>query len=180
MKHKAYKFFLDFEKEERWLNQMAAKGYHMIDISFPGRYLFEEGEPGEFIYRIELLKELPTELESKAYIKFMEETGAECVSTYTRWAYFRRKIEDGPFELYTDTEAKLQHYRRIAWMFGIIGLANLLIGTANILISLLISRSNFNMWISPISFGAGLLMAIPFFLTWQRIRRLKKEAQIYQ
>lgn len=181
MKHKAYKFFLDFEKEERWLNAMAAKGYHMIDFSFPCRYLFEEGKSGEYIYRVELLKELPSELETKAYIKFMDETNAECVSTYFRWAYFRRKATDGTFELYTDLEAKLQHYRRIAWMFGIIGLMNFLLGTMNLLIGLFWQQNiHVNLWLSPISFTVAALMAIPFFLSWSRIRRLKKQAQVYQ
>lgn len=180
MKHKAYKLFSDHEKEERWLNAMAAKGYHMIDFSFPCRYLFDLGVPGEYIYRVELLKALPIELESKAYIKFMEETDAECVCTYFRWAYFRRKAVDGPFALYTDSKAKLQHYRRIAWMFGILGMTNLMLGTMNLLIGLFWHNIHVNIWLSPISYLAATLMAIPFFLNWRRIRRLKKEAQIYQ
>lgn len=180
MRHKVYKFIQDHEKEERWLNAMAAKGYHMIDFSFPCRYLFEEGEPGAFIYRVELLKQLPTELESQAYIKFMEEANAECVCTYLRWAYFRRRATEGAFELYTDLEAKLQHYRRIAWMFGLIGLLNLFLGTLNLLIGLYWPVIHVNLWLSPISYFAATLMAIPFFLSWRRIRRMKREARIYQ
>lgn len=81
MKHVVRKLFANFEKEEKWLNEMASKSLNLVDYSF-GRYLFEEGTPGEYIYRIELLKEDPMHAESKAYINFMEDSGVECVATY--------------------------------------------------------------------------------------------------
>lgn len=37
------KFFLDFEKEEKWLNEMAAKGYEFTDKTFG--YKFHEVNP---------------------------------------------------------------------------------------------------------------------------------------
>lgn len=95
---------------------MAAKGYHFIDFSFPGRYLFEKGEPGEYVYRIELLKNMPRNLESQAYIGFMEDTDAELVSTFFRWAWFRKKSADGPFDLYTDYSSQIKHYQRIIFL----------------------------------------------------------------
>src|SRR5699024_9634517 len=38
-----FKFFLDFEKEEQWLQKMASQGYHLTSI-FLG-YRFKKGEP---------------------------------------------------------------------------------------------------------------------------------------
>lgn len=111
VKYKVTRLFFDFEREENWLNEMLAKGLHFVGYSFP-KYAFEEGKPGEYIYRIELLNQLPCHIESKAYIDFVEDTGAECIDTFWRWVYFRRKTSDGPFDLYTDHSAKIRHYQR--------------------------------------------------------------------
>lgn len=37
------KFFIDFEKEEQWLEQMANDGYHLQDTFFG--YHFQKGKP---------------------------------------------------------------------------------------------------------------------------------------
>ena len=103
--------FSNFEKEESWLNEMAAKGYNYTD-NFIFRYAFEEGKPGEYTYRIILLEKHHNHYESHKVIKFIEETGAECVYATMGWAYFRKKTADGPFEIYTDPSAKIAHYKR--------------------------------------------------------------------
>ena len=65
----------DFDKEEAWYNEMAAKGYNLSYIR-PFQYYFQTGTPGEYIYRQELLDHSPSHPESESYIQFMEETGA--------------------------------------------------------------------------------------------------------
>ena len=62
MRHSIMKLFMDYEKEEKWLNDMSAKGLQLVHYSFP-RYTFEEGEPGEYTYRIQLLENIPSHLE---------------------------------------------------------------------------------------------------------------------
>jgi hypothetical protein len=74
MKHKVIRFFLDFTKEEQWLNEMAAKGLQLISVSAP-QYVFEEGMPGEYIYRLELLEKAPGSAEGRTYLSFVEEPG---------------------------------------------------------------------------------------------------------
>lgn len=127
-KHKVIRLILDFEKEEGWLNEMSAKGLHFISYSFP-QYLFEEGVPGEYTYRLELLKHHPQHMESQAYIKFLEDTGVECVDTFWNWAYFRKKASDGPFEVYTDYASKIRHYQRIMAVVGASVVLNLGLGS---------------------------------------------------
>lgn len=39
-------FVWDFEEEEKWINEMAAKGMNLQGIGFC-KYVFEEGTPGE-------------------------------------------------------------------------------------------------------------------------------------
>ena len=112
MKKIIWKPYYDYEREEKWLNEMAARGLAMTRYTWC-RYEFEETPPGEYVYRIEMLKEHAGHPESRRYIEFTEETGAECVATYLRWVYFRKKAALGPFELYSDNESRITHYRRV-------------------------------------------------------------------
>jgi hypothetical protein len=123
MKHKAYRYFSigEHEKEELWLNEMSSKGMHLSDTAGI-RYMFQEGEPGAYIYRIELLKNMPNHVESVSYIRFLEETGVEFVGSYGRWAYFRRPASLGAFELYSDTDSKIKHFRRILTMADVLSI----------------------------------------------------------
>lgn len=174
MRHKVTRLFLDFEKEEKWLNEMAAKGYQFISYCIP-QYLFDEGEPGEYTYRIELLDNLPTNIEGQAHIRFVEETGAECVDTYWRWAYFRRKSTEGPFDLYTDLSSRLKHYQRIMTLIGcitIIEIAIAIFGAINYHHEMLASMS--------ISVAVSAIFAHLFFLNWRRASKLKKEMALHE
>jgi len=176
------KLFLNFEKEEKWLNDMAAKGLNFIDYSF-SRYLFEEGKPGEYTYRMELLNNLPSNPESKAYIKFMEETGAECIGTYVRWVYFRKKTSEGPFDLYSDYDSRINHYKRVAAFTGIAISINLIAMVGNIIIGIVsgIERGfYFNIYISLINL-AIVIAFTPMFISYlRRIKKMKEERSIYE
>jgi hypothetical protein len=117
MKHIVRKPYWNWEKEEKWLNEMSAQGLALVDYSWC-RYVFEEEPPGEYIYRI------------------VEETGAEFVSSYMRWVYFRKKAADGPFMLHSDIPSQIAHNKRVrGWWLGFaileisIGIMNVLVGT---------------------------------------------------
>lgn len=140
MKHIVRKPYWDYEKEEIWLNEMSAKGMALTDYSWC-RYVFEEAPNSEYTYRIDLLKNKPNHPESIAYIKFLEENGVECVATYMRWMYLRQKKSEGAFEIYSDLDSKIKHYKRIFTFWNtlmllefVAGLLNLAIGTVNIII----------------------------------------------
>lgn len=107
-----------FEEEEKWINEMAAKGLNLIDTN-GFTYTFQEGTPGEYTYRMEFLAKLPTHYESVKYLQFLEETGVEHVISFMRWVYLRKKKSDGEFVLYSDLKSKLNHYQRIC-LFGMI------------------------------------------------------------
>ena len=44
-----------WQKEENWINAMAAKGLLLTEVGFC-RYEFEEGEPGAYQYCMQMLK----------------------------------------------------------------------------------------------------------------------------
>ena len=120
----------DFDKEEQWLNEMAAKGLALVGVGFC-RYDFEDCMPGEYQVRLELLENHLNHAESQKYIQFIESTGAEQVGNYFRWVYFRKKAADGPFDLYSDLDSRITHLDKIAKLMLIVAGANLLIGVVN-------------------------------------------------
>jgi len=129
------KAYWNYEKEEKWLNDMSAKGLALTDYSWC-RYAFTDSRPGEYIYRIELLKNLPSNPESRKYLQFMEENGVEHIASYMRWVYFRKKAADGAFDIYSDAESRIQHYKRVSLLWLILGLAELVIGLSNLALAI--------------------------------------------
>ena len=114
----------DFEKEERWLNNMATDGWVLDGVGY-ATYYFVRSEPGEYFIRLEMRDS------SDEYMRFMEEMGAEPAGQYFKWHYFRRKSELGTFDLYSDIDSRLEHLKRISRLLKIVGLANIIIGVAN-------------------------------------------------
>lgn len=114
----------DFDREERWLNQMAMQGWALAEVGFC-RYTFEKCEPGEYVVRLQMQKNDPD------YVAFLEEIGAEYVGRIVQWIYVRRRAEKGPFELFSDTQSRLDHLNWIARMLLAVGLMNLVIGVVN-------------------------------------------------
>lgn len=114
MKHVFWKFFhvAQYEQEEAWLNEMSAKGLQLAKVGL-FRYVFTEGEPGEYVYRLELLGDRPGGAKGLAYIGFLRDMGVECIGTILYWAYFRKKNDGAPFEIYSDRGSRLMHFERI-------------------------------------------------------------------
>ncbi len=185
MKHVVWKAYWDFEKEEKWLNEMSAKGMALTDYSWC-RYVFTEAPKNDYIYRLELLENVPSHAESVAYIRFLEESGIECVATYNRWIFLRKKSSEGPFDIYSDIESKINHYRRVSTFLGTIGLLNLfvfLINIVNGIVSILKYHSRYLTYISPVIclngiFGVCLTWLVIGYL--RKVSKLKKEKQLHE
>mgnify|MGYP004595494347 CR=1 FL=1 len=111
----------EFEKEERWLNEMAQEGWALQNAGFC-TYTFEKCEPGEYIVRLEMIDN------SQSFQSFMEELGAEGVGKCVRWAYFRRKTELGEFDMFSDIDSRISHLNQIGKMLFLLCMANIVIG----------------------------------------------------
>lgn len=111
----------EFEKEERWLNEMAQEGWALTKAGFC-TYTFEKSEPGEYIIRLEMIDN------SQSFQTFMEELEAEAVGKCVNWAYFRRKAELGPFEMFSDIDSRISHLNKISKMLFLLCMANIVIG----------------------------------------------------
>ena len=115
----------EFEKEEDWLNEMAMNGWVLESVGFAS-YHFVRCEPGEYNVRTEM------RAFDESYVSFMEETGAEYIGRMMMWIYFRKKTEDGPFDLFSDIDSRVSHLDKIGKVLAAIGGANLLIGFMNV------------------------------------------------
>ena len=113
MKKKVYKiiFSWDYEKEIKWLNEMSAQGWHLVNpglISFE----FEKDEPNKYQYEIEYLDN-----NKEDYFEFLQETGIEIIKVVNNWAYYKKLNDGNPFEIFNDAESKINHLNRIKNLF---------------------------------------------------------------
>ena len=111
----------EFEKEERWLNQMAQEGWALQNAGF-STFTFEKCEPGEYIVRMAMLDD------SSNFKEFMEEMDAEKVGACMRWVYFRRKADLGTFNMFSDIDSRVAQLDRISKQLFLICIANIVIG----------------------------------------------------
>lgn len=112
-----WKFTFDKDEEQDWLNEYCRQGWAMVSFCV-GMVRFVPCEPGEYIYQIDLLPGRglrPDDYEG--YVSFMADMDVEVIQRWGRWVYLRKRAAEGPFEVYTDLDSKLQLYRRIRGMF---------------------------------------------------------------
>lgn len=101
----------DDEKEEIWLREMSQKGWHFKSVSFPGNYIFEQGEPIDYVYRLDYFtnrKDMP------GYLQIFEDAGWDYMGEMNSWQYFRQDAVNGQaLEIFTDNASKAKKYQRI-------------------------------------------------------------------
>lgn len=175
-----------FEKEERWLNDMAALGWNLVDTTGV-RYVFEQGVPGEYRYKLELLNKMPRTAESQRYLRFMEDAGIEQVAACGRWVYFRRRADDGTFDLFSDLDSRITQLRRIRALFLVLLGIELYALVLQLIAYGHIYSPDFKQVLGPVYAGiVAFLLVITVILIVQTIRigrhisRLKKERMIHE
>lgn len=185
MKHVVWRPYWDYQKEERWLNSMMAKGFALKDYSWC-RYVFEEAPAGAYVYKLDLLKHRPSAPESIAYLRFLEESGVQVVATYMNWVFLRQPSHMGEFQLYTDRESLIAYYQRILKLMFSLIFAEIGIGLFNLIIyafSVALNHAEtgvINLTAGLITLLIGLAMlklAIPMAL---KVRDLKREQNLME
>lgn len=109
-----YKWFWAWqdEKEEAWLAEMARTGYHLESIGVPGQYIFHQGEPGNYVYRLDFQGLRAKDRDS--YYQLFADAGWEHIGDMGGWVYFRHKVNEGEIpEIYSDLESKIGKYHRV-------------------------------------------------------------------
>lgn len=182
MKKTVYRLFWDYEKEEEWLNQMVDKGWAMKDY-FLGRYVFEPCTKGAYIYRIELLDQKVTRSKSQDYLNLLEETGIVHVASYGNWIYLRKRADQGAFQLYSDIDSRLGHYRKIRGIWRVLVSVELASMGATVIAGLLnLDHDQFTAWENLAVSGLLLPIAsgflVYYFRICRKIRQLERDRSI--
>ena len=128
----------DFEREERWINEMSRRGWHFVSTN--GLiYRFEQGRPGEYVYKIELAEEGGAGRLAD-YERFLAECGIEAVAHFKEWVYLRRRAAEGPIETADNRRAQLSLINR-ACVYAVDILCRLLCAFAALSVVALVAAS---------------------------------------
>lgn len=156
-------WFVDFDKEEKWLNKMAGKGL-AFRRNYGVFYCFEQCKPGEYVYQIDF-DEKQSKKGAGDYVAFRSSCGDEFVHQCKSKIYWRRETASGPFEAENNVAAKLRLTNK-AFNFHLnsfIGLT--LIAAFAFLVLMPLGRhlpeSAFTHWLTDFSTGLtyGILLA---------------------
>lgn len=173
------KFFIDDEKEERWINGMCAQGWHLKKFA-TCFYTFEKGEPGQYIYRNEMLKEFVLTPQARDYLAFVEETGAEFVHRSGYWVYFRQKAAKGNFELYSDGVSKLAYLQRMRNAFLIVFILNVFAVLLNFNLFLTGNHASINGFTALFNIVICILLGIALAKIFERKKKVEEQSQILE
>ncbi|MBQ3485374.1 MAG: DUF2812 domain-containing protein [Clostridia bacterium] len=168
----------EFDKEEAWLAEMAAKGKALVSARYL-TYEFEDSEPGEYIVRLEMLENSPTSHEGQQYIGFVESTGAEFVGRVMKWVYFRKKAADGEFELHGDNATRIRHLRGIINLLRPLAIFNTGAGAYNICIGIGLN-SAINVLCGGLSIAVTVLLGVGIHKLNEKKKQLERDSQLFE
>lgn len=120
--HHRFRLFFawEFAREEAWVNRLSReKGLQLERVGFC-HYVFEEGEKGAYLYRLELLRRTSRDEAEKQYLRSV---GAEEVCRNGDWGYYRIPSSGGPFASYACADSKLQYLKGIYRYYLVFGAA---------------------------------------------------------
>lgn len=180
MKLVKYRLFFawNHEEEEKWLDQMAAKGHRLESVAFC-RYEFGKCQPGAYSYRLEFLENNVASDKSSQYIAFVEDTGAKHVGTYGRWIYFEKSTADGPFDLLSDNTSRIKHLKRIMLTFIVIGIPTLNAAAMNLL-PLTDDKMAISRILGLINLALTCLIVRGTIKIHRKIKHYQKEQQLFE
>ncbi len=106
-------FAWEDEKEEKWLEEMAAQGWKLISVA-PYVYKFQRSAPEKVVFRLDY--KLTTDKDYQEYLSIFKDAGWEMFATFANWHYFKIKPENQETpEIFNSGKAKGQKYRRLLW-----------------------------------------------------------------
>lgn len=155
-------FVWEEDKEERWLEEMARQGWHLVKGGL--RFVFEKGTPSEIRYRLDYRRQFPHG-ESEYYSMFRD-AGWEHICNFKQWHYFRSPAAANAPEIYTDVESRIDMYRQLqrvliaVMIFNIVVINNVAIRT----------RSEF---VKAAIFAILCLLAYGIFRLGLRMKKLR-------
>lgn len=112
---KKFKVFVDMNKEEEYLNEMAKKGHILKKYSAFGRYHFEDGVPQDLQYRMDyrIFNKKSNFLD---YVSLFEDAGWKHVygNRYSGNQYFLPASKHASDDIFSDKESEAKRYERLS------------------------------------------------------------------
>ena len=113
------KIFINFDKEEKWLRDMASKGYELNDISILG-YGFRKAKPNDTVIRIDY-RSFKNDGEYREYLSFFQDCGWQRIagSRFTGLQYFKKISSDSSDHIFSDNISRAARYKKLSltWLF---------------------------------------------------------------
>jgi hypothetical protein len=166
-----FKLYYDKDAEEDWLKEMCLKGWAFKKF-FLGFYTFEQCEPGEYNYQIDMLDNWNGD--KGDYASFMEEVGVKVVGQWWRWVYLQKKAADGPFQMYTDAESKIEQYRKIEKFFKVFLIIEIICFIMELMATINTGSLTFGMFTLLLALICLAMLKIIWKCRW-KIEQYKKE-----
>jgi len=114
---KKYKFFSDFQKEEKWLEIMAAQGWHLKEYNNI-YYTFEPTPPQQANIRIDF-RDFNSQQDFQDYRSLFEDSGWRHLAGTKNSGnqYFIRMDGDCSEDIFSDSASRVGRYKRQANMW---------------------------------------------------------------
>ncbi|MFF2449457.1 DUF2812 domain-containing protein [Neobacillus sp. NPDC058068] len=111
-----YKFFLDFEKEAKWLNEMASEGYELVGKSLG--YRFRKSKPNHANIKIDY-RIFKKQADFVDYCTLFEDSGWEHLAgtKSSGTQYFKKVSKDADEDIFSDIDSKAGRYKRLSQMY---------------------------------------------------------------
>lgn len=175
MKITRIRYFIDDQKEEAWINEMSAMGWHLKKFLFIF-FTFEKGEPGKYIYRNEYIEGQQSE-----YLEFLKGANIEYICKIFGWAYFRKEATEGQFELYTDAASKLRYLKKLFNLYLMLFVPNFMVLFLNLYLGLVSERTKYlSFGVASLSIVASLLMLIAMNKVLKRSKITKENLMLFE
>ncbi len=111
-----FKFFIDYDKEEKWLNEMANKGYQLESVSFG--YKFRQTEPEDTVIKIDY-RRFKKQEDFIEYCTLFEDSGWQHIigTKSSGTQYFKKMDYNSDEDIFSDKKSKAGKYKRLSNMF---------------------------------------------------------------
>ncbi|WJP97306.1 DUF2812 domain-containing protein [Macrococcus bovicus] len=168
------KWFLvhNYQKEEDWLNEMAAQGYRLKKVAL-GKYMFEETTKDETVRMVFM------DQNKEEFIEFMEDMDIEHVDTLSNWGYFRKEnmSEEPKFEMFSDNESRIKHLSNILKMLLMFLAMNLFSAYSNLAIGEQVPNT-WSVVVGILSLCVSFFVALVAYKMYMNIKALKENNRI--
>lgn len=168
-KFKAF-FAWDDDKEEKWLEKMAARGWHLQRV-VPFFYSFTIDVPEKVVYRLDYKMVLDKDYAD--YLTIFNDSGWELVTVMANWHYYRLSpLNEKIPEIYNSNLAKAEKYRRL--LLGLIPFFPIYV----VIFTRRLSDNDSSLFFEGTRFFLFLIMVFFIYATIRiilKIRRLKSQ-----